>query len=65
MKEIIVVRKEYKTKKGEIKTDNQFYIELENGRRIRISPYVFKVEGYDSWNTYNDLMLIAIPRNEK
>lgn len=65
MKDLIVIQKQYKNKKGEIKTDNQFYIELENGRRIRIMPYVFDREGYDKWSTFSDLMLVARVVNDE
>lgn len=58
IKDLIVKRKSYKNKKGEEKTDVQFYLVLDNGNNIRISPYVSNIEGHE-WNTFRELLLIA------
>lgn len=58
LKDLVVIRKNYKSKKGEDKVDLQFYLVLDNGKRIRIAPYFCTVEGKE-WNTFSELNLIA------
>ena len=65
IKDLIIVKKEYVNKLGENKFDTQFYVVLDNDRRVRISPYFCDIKGKE-WNTFNDLLLIAkVIDNEK
>lgn len=58
IKKLIVKNRSYKNKKGEEKIDKQFFLVLENGNRVRISPYFCTIQGKE-WNTFSDLLLIA------
>ena len=58
IKDLIVKRKSYKNKKGEQKQDVQFYLVLDNGNSVRISPYFSTLEGHE-FNTFKELLLIS------
>jgi len=58
VKDVIVKQKSYKNKLGEEKTDFQFYLVLDNNKKVRIAPYRCTIKGKE-WDTFKELLLVA------
>ena len=63
VKDIIVKTKEYTNKVGDKKTDYQFFLILDNDKKVRISPYRCTIKGKE-WDTFKELMLVAHSDNK-